>query len=86
MFRVIGLVQSRQISTSSLMYEIASMMEESVTDAGSCGRGCCVELESANGAAESRLLQLDESVSPEDNDCIKYTCKVSRISKELSSS
>ena len=72
---VLGVAHGKQLSTS-LMYEIASMMRESVEDAGSCGRGCCVEIERKDGTIESRLLQIDQSVSPEDDGCVRYTCKV----------
>ena len=67
-----GVAHGKQLS----MYEIASIMREPVEDAGSCGRGCCVEIERKDGTTENRLLQIDQSVSPEDDGCVRYTCKV----------
>ena len=58
------------------MNEIASMMRDPVQDAGSCGSGCCVEIEEEGGTTKSRLLHLDESVVPENDPCQIYTCRV----------
>lgn len=64
-------------SSSSLLYEIASMMQQnSVEELGSCGRKCCVELDGDKGEKETRLLDIDQSISVEDDPCKIHTCTV----------
>ena len=62
--------------STSLLYEMAQMMRDPVEEVGSCGRRCCVEVDGQDGAAETRLLDLDDSITPETDPCQVYTCTV----------
>ena len=53
------------------------MMQDPVEHVGSCGLGCCVEIDRDSAGTETRLLQLDERVTSPDDPCQIYTCTVS---------
>ena len=52
-------------------------MQDPVEHVGSCGLGCCVEIDRDSAGTETRLLQLDERVTSPDDPCQIYTCTVS---------
>ena len=68
--RLLGAAQGGRLS-DSLLREVASLMREPVEHVGSCGSGCCVEID---GTAS--LLNLHQSVSPASDTCSVYTCTV----------
>ena len=71
-----GVSLGKTLSTS-LLQEIANVvMRDQVQDVGSCGSGCCVEIDRDDGATQTSLLHLDESVTPADDPCQIYTCTV----------
>ena len=71
-----GVSLGKTLSTS-LFQEIANvMMRDQVQDVGSCGSGCCVEIDRDDGKTQTSLLHLDESVTPESDPCQIYTCTV----------
>jgi hypothetical protein len=75
-----GLPGSKQQFTS-LLYEITKMMQDPVEHVGSCGLGCCVEIDRDSAGTETRLLQLDERVTSPDDPCQIYTCTSSGLSQ-----
>ncbi|CAI8038078.1 Thrombospondin-2 [Geodia barretti] len=78
----LGVSLGKTLSTS-LLQEIANVvMRDQVQDVGSCGSGCCVEIDRDDGATQTSLLHLDESVTPADDPCQIYTCTVSGLVKK----
>lgn len=71
----IGVTRSKELSTS-LLYEIASLMRDPIENVGSCGSGCCVEIDGEAGETRTRLLYLNEEITTKDDPCLMYTCTV----------
>ena len=65
-----------QPSSITLLNEVAKMMRDPVEDLGSCGSGCCIEIETEGGTRHSRLLDLDKTFIPESDPCQMYICTV----------